>query len=510
MTMIYNAPIDGNESSIGAQMNTHFYVKKALIELKKEQYFGQLADTIAMPKHMGKKIKRYHYLPLLDNANVNDQGLDADGASTTRMVTIVTSRADGSIPDIPPYYGRSVDNKVHFVGEGATAAAAETAAIAAIDNWLESDAEGGGLATAMADAAATSAAIVAGGVAYDAGFRFADLLGDTITDVTDLDSDAISAHGNLYGSSKDIGAIFGKLPALSETGGRVNRVGFTRVEIEGTLRKFGFFDEYTQESLDFDSDAELSSHIHREMLFGANEMTEDAIQIDLINGAGIVRYAGTATSLGDISGVAASLTEVDYEDLMKMGIDLDNNRCPKHTKIITGSRMVDTKVVSAARIMYIGSELQPTIEKMTDHFSNQAFIPLAQYADAGTEITGEIGSVGPFRIVVVPEMMHHDGATGGDLDVGIAEGVNSGYRVTNGRYNAYPMLVVGSEAFTTIGFQTSGKSTKFKIYHKKPGESIANLADPYGEKGFMSIKWYYGSMILRPERLAILWTAAQW
>ena len=70
----------------------------------------------------------------------------------------------------------------------------------------------------------------------------------------------------------------------------------------------------------------------------------------------------------------------------------------------------------------------------------------------------------------------------------------------------FPMLVVGDGAFTTIGFQTDGKSVKFSVNHKKPGKEIASLDDPYGEVGFYSIKWYYGFMALRPERLGIIWT----
>lgn len=70
------------------------------------------------------------------------------------------------------------------------------------------------------------------------------------------------------------------------------------------------------------------------------------------------------------------------------------------------------------------------------------------------------------------------------------------------------MLVVGDGSFTTIGFQTDGKTVKFKITHKAPGEATADRTDPYGETGFMSIKWYYGFMALRPERIAVLKTAA--
>ena len=64
----------------------------------------------------------------------------------------------------------------------------------------------------------------------------------------------------------------------------------------------------------------------------------------------------------------------------------------------------------------------------------------------------------------------------------------------------------GDGSFTTIGFQTNGKTLKFTTTHKRPGRETADVNDPYGEKGFYSIKWYYGFMALRPERLGILWT----
>jgi len=389
MGMQYNDPAGGAPSSVGNQFNTFHYIKQALIEARKEQYFSQLADTTSMPKNMGKKIKRYHYIPLLDDANINDQGIDAAG------VTI--------------------------------------------------------------------------------------------------------ANGNLYGSSKDVGTITDKLPVLSETGGRVNRVGFKRKELEGSFEKFGFFDEYTQESLDFDTDAELLQHINREMLNGANEITEDALQIDLLNSAGVIRYAGGATQNSEIDGTDL----VEFGDLMRLSIDLDNNRTPKHTKMITGTRMVDTATIQGARVLYCGSELIPTLKGMKDLHGNPAFISIEKYAAGGQTLTGEIGTIDQFRIVIVPEMLKWAGA-----GAAIAVGDASHYE-TGGKYDVFPMLVIGSESFTTIGFQTDGKSVKFKIYHKKPGEQTADRNDPYGETGFMSIKWYYGFMVLRPERIGLIKTAAK-
>jgi N4-gp56 family major capsid protein len=462
MARMFNAP-PGAPSSVGTQIVNEYYQKKALIEAAKEQYFGQLADTTAMPKNMGKKIKRYHYLPMLDDANLNDQGIDAAGAAISATGYTVT------LPILIQEFAVSQD------------AIDAAAAINAIEGGVAVKAGAGPytvtstklvLIVSTQALTATVLATVPGAVRKQ-------------------------GSGNLYGSSKDVGVISGKLPALSETGGRVNRVGFTRVELEGTLEKFGFFDEYTQESMDFDSDAELMMHINREMIMGANELTEDALQIDLLNSAGVIKYAGDATQNSEIG----SNDLVTYGDLMRLSIDLDNNRTPKSTKVITGSRMVDTKVVPAARIAYIGSELLPTFKAMVDLHSERAFIEVQKYADAGSTVRGEAGSVDAFRIVVVPEMMKWSGA-----GAVVTDAIN----YDNGlRYDVFPILVVGDESFTTIGFQTDGKSVKFKITHKAPGDAVADRTDPYGETGFMSIKWYYGFMALRAERLALLKTVAR-
>jgi len=507
---VYNDPVGGSASTIGTQIRTDYHQKKALIELKKEQYFSPMADVTKMPKNFGKKIKLYHYMPLLDDRNVNDQGIDAAG------VTIATTEYAVFAP-------RAENTALHIEANGGVTTAAHAAGDIVYstvdDKWyllVAARAIGANLATS--DTLKNDAAIKAY-IEVDTNGVTATVAAGVITlDNTSLTYPSAAAaaiacqllsgayskarSGNLYGSSKDIGAITSKLPALSETGGRVNRVGFKRIGLEGTFEKFGFFEEYTQESLDFDTDDELESHINREMLFGANEMTEDALQIDLLNAATTIRYAGAATSNATVSGVTNSVCEVDYDDLSRLSLILDDNRTPKHTKVVTGSRMIDTKTIPSARFMYIGSELVPTIERIVDHFSNAAFIPIQHYASSGDTVNGEIGTVGPFRVVVVPEMLHWAGA-------GAMEGANAGYRTSGGRYNVYPMLVIGEGSFTTIGFYTDGKSVKFKIYHKKPGQDTVDKTDPYGESGLMSIKWYYGFMALRAERLGLIKTVAR-
>lgn len=403
----YNAPAEGQKSSIDSstsdQMNTFHWLKKSIITARKEQFFMPLASVVNMPKHFGKTIKVYEYIPLLDARNINDQGIDATGA--------------------------------------------------------------------------------------------------------------VIANGNLYGSSKDIGTITGKLPVLTENGGRVNRVGFTRIQREGSIHKFGFFYEFTQESLDFDSDDMLKDHLSRELLTGAVQLTEAVLQKDLLSSAGVILYAGAAVSKGTITGEVDTAADPDipasvvsYRNLMRLDQILTDNRTPTSTTIITGSRMTDTKVIGATRVMFVGSELVPLLKGMKDLFDEKAFIEVQHYGDAGTLLNGEVGSIDKFRIVQVPEMLHWAGAGA------VATAANPGYRTTNvggtEKYDVFPMLVVGDDSFTTIGFQTDGKSVKFNVMTKMPGKETADRNDPYGETGFSSIKWYYGFLVKRPERLGMILTVA--
>lgn len=492
----YNDP-HTTPSTVGSQIRIDYFYRKAMIEAAKEAYFGQMANVRAMPKHMGKTIKQYHYLPILDDENINDQGIDAQGASTSAAFTANVTIVKETIEVIAPaaeggmkYYFEGMATGVDF----ATAkAAAKVAAEGRVWAW-----------------SIQMGFVVSTTLNYAAAVVILEAAGWTVTLITGTD-DAYANYGNLYGSSKDVGTITSKIPTLTEFGGRVNRVGMKRIELEGSIEKFGFFDEYTQESMDFDSDSELLMHLTTESVKAANEITEDQLQIDLLNGAGVVRYAGDATSTATLQGsTALGGTEdvVVYDDLVKLDIELDNNRTPKNTKLITGSRMIDTKVVNAARYAYIGSELIPAFMRMVDYHGEKAFLPVAQYGAATTLARGEFGAVHSFRLIVVPEMMHWEGA-GATVDptdeICLWSADATGL---DGNVNVYPILVVGDGSFTTIGFQSDGKTVKFTITHKKPGKDIADRHDPYGEVGFYSIKWYYGFMLLRPERLAVLKTVA--
>lgn len=423
---IYNSPhwkvsgsdvVQGDKSTIGDQIRLDVYIREALEDLEKERYFTQMGSVVNLPANSGKKIKKHHYLPLLDDRNQNTQGIDAAGT--------------------------------------------------------------------------------AGGK---------------------------NAHGNLYGSSKDIGIIEGRLPTLTEIGGRVNRVGFTRKEIEGTAYRLGFFTEFTKESLHFDDDPSLLRHLMRESLRGAKEIQEDMIGIDLLKGAGVEIFSGAATGLDKMTAEGgATASVVTYKDLQRLALTLKENRAPNRLSASRGTGKVDSVIIGSGYALYVGYALEMQMRNMKDASSNPVFIPVEKYAAAGTQtLRGEIGSIAGFRIIVVPEMPEYTA-------VGVEDAAaDSNYKTSPGRannennsantdtskqyYDAFPMLAVASEAFSHLGFAPEGAfggKGNFKMITKLPGMETADRTDPYGQSGFHSLQWVHGILIERPEWIAVQWTLAE-
>ncbi|MDC0644071.1 N4-gp56 family major capsid protein [Crocinitomicaceae bacterium] len=443
---------DTKTSSVGPQLTLHHMIRKALIEQAKNQLFTQMASTINLPKNSGKKIVRNVYRRVISDFNANDQGLDAAGA----VIPLVKATADDKQVAYEAMHGKLSRLTDETDVEYRTR-----------------------LATFMAKAA-----------------------------------DATSGNsGNLWGSAKALATVQARLPKIGENGGRKNRIGITRVTLESTLENYGMFLEYTRDALDFDTDPQLEMHYTREAVRAANEVYEATVQSDLISSAGVHMYANGSTSLADMSNqnTVGNVSEPTYMDFMRLGIILDQNECPKDTQIISGATANDTMVVGAARFAYIDATILLHLRQLADSFGGKAFIPVEHYAKAGNIAEGEVGAIGPIRFIVHPEMMHKAGVGGDTTAAADPTEPASGYYSTDGNFDVYPIMVVGNDSFNTIGFKSgrNSGSSRLEIIHKRPGAETADRNDPFGKTGFMSIQWWYGSLITHPEWIACLWTLAR-
>lgn len=343
-------------------------------------------------------------------------------------------------------------------------------------------------------------------------YRYYPLLSDLNTNLQGIDANGVTligagsatnaGYGNLYGSSRDFGLVTSKIPYVAEGSDRVNRVGITRTSVSASLTRVGFFADWTDESTHFDSDLQMRSHFTDELVKGAEQLKEALLQLDLVNGAGLVRYAGGATSLANVTAEGATPDIVSYDDVVRLGIALDTNRAPKRFNVLKGSTLVDTATVNGARALFIPPELQTTFMAMKNSNNTEMFTPIEKYASQAAALEGEIGAIGGFRVIVNQEMLKHAGAVG---SVGGTVGTNPGYYATSSRYDVFNCLAVASDSFTSIGFQTnSPEAPKFNLVIKAPGPDMVTLDNPFGNKGVASIQFYYATLIERSDWIGLL------
>jgi N4-gp56 family major capsid protein len=243
--------------------------------------------------------------------------------------------------------------------------------------------------------------------------------------------------------------------------------------------------------IDMDTEAGLLARMSQEVGIAQGEIREKQIQLGLLSASETNRIiGGAATSIGTLTATDV----INFQDLRGMEQSLKFARVPKQTKIIDGSTNFGTTVVGAGYTAFVGQELYPTLEDMT-YNGVSVWKPVESYAAAGTVMEHEIGKISHTRFIEVMEMAKYDGQ--GSLvsaDTANASIAPNMYQ-TNGHYDAFPVLYVGTDSFGTVGFE----GDVARVNTIMPKADAYN--DPYGKKGAISISWYFGLLVYRPERI---------
>ena len=428
-------------STVERQINDEFWSKGAIREAQKKRVFTQLGDKLTQPKNYGDKIVKERHLPILHELNRLDGGIEAETA------TLVTDT----------FYAYSLAGTL-------------LGTFASVDYAKDQAAAEQAAADLLKGSAATAAEVAA----YKASGQIK------------------SGSGLLYGGNADFATVNSTFPTLSEEGGDVNRVNTKTILVEAPVAEFGVHARFTQKSIDMDSSNTVLSRKTAALGELKGDTFEAQIQSSLLAASEANRTMGgtVATTKGE----ANRTSVLTYADLRHMEKELKRLLVPKDTKIITGSTKIDTKVIPNAYYVYVGAELVPTLEDL-QHNGVYVWKPVESYKDAANATAdGEIGAIGRFRFIEVPTMQKYMGE-------GVADGVDAsdddtdGYYATNGKFDVFPMLFVGSDSFATVGFE--GDSSRIKTAMPKAGQ----YNDPFGKLGTMSIAWYFGALIYRPERI---------
>lgn len=438
----------------------HFLSEVAVMESAKTPIFSQLGNKSILKKGYGETLKKLRYYPAFHEKNTIDVGLNANAAVLLKNVFF------------------AYDKNGSLIGNA---------------NGYKTQA----LAQAVVDAETADAN----------GFK----------------GKVESGAGQIMNGTADYNTIKDKFPTLSEVGGNVNAINCKAEELTANVSEFGLHTKFTQKSIDMDSTSLRILSLKSKWLGAAKaEVYEKQVQCDLFAAAlNNIRYAGNANSKSTI-GVDDI---VDYRDLRAFKADLQKAKVPVNTKMITGSNKYGTKTIAKAYYAYVPTELVATLEDMvrTPGQSDYLWEHVDSYADGarGNVAEGEIGRIGSFRFIEVVDFLslQGEGATidaADDLDGMTEEEIEAGTEVANSgavysstvganeKVDIFPILVVGSDSFETIGFE--GSSSKVVTAMPKPDA----YNDPFGKVGSMAVSWFHGTLVYKSERIRTILTAAKY
>ena len=314
-----------------------------------------------------------------------------------------------------------------------------------------------------------------------------------------------SGAGSILNGSASYMTSAGSMVPLPEEGGVVNLMNGSSKLVSANISHHAVGSKYTVRSVDLDSRVGQVAQKLKDLSRAVGELKEMQVQASIQaaakNNSMIVSTDGSGSTFADVNG----LDVLTYDDLVAFEQELIRNDVPMDTEMLTGVNLTDTKVIEDSFIAYVSLEVVPTLRNMKGPGDTIVWIPKSQYG-AGTEILeGEVGQIGAFRFVVVPDLQVYKGA-GEVLDAGVNSSttypayssvVDAG-GTPETRFDVFPMIVVGDDSFSIAGMGFADTSAR----HIPPVADVHN--DMHAEVGGMSAKWTYGFLNYRPERIAML------
>lgn len=291
---------DGTVASGGSHDNIRvdYYDRGAIKIAVADLIYGKFVDSKTQKRNSGKTFRISRFLHILNDANVNNQGLDGDGNVIGNTSWIF--------------------NNIAYATEGA------------------------------ADAAKVTFDATAEGIAAIA------------NNVEPLVYDVTTGGGNLYGSSRNVGDVVTGIPVLAEGADRVNRVGVTRENFSCTLVRQGNFEEYNDEVQLF-SDHDMQMEYRTKLARLAIEVKDDNTQLGMLGAAGVRFYAGTATSIATV-GASDEEALPTYNFFRKITKRLKINLAIRNDSMLTGSTKIGTTPINRAYYAIVGPDVVYDVE----------------------------------------------------------------------------------------------------------------------------------------------------
>lgn len=248
-------------------------------------------------------------------------------------------------------------------------------------------------------------------------------------------------------------------------------------DITVTIQQYAVLYQVTDKTVDLYEDdvpAEMKRQTGERM-----GMVREMVRYGVIRAATNKFYGGTGTSRSTINGA------ITLSLLRRITRSLKINHTKLVTNILSPGPNFGSRAVEAAYIVYASTDTESDFRNMA------GFKETAIYANRKVISEYELGSVENFRIILSPELTSYQNA-------GAAVGSTNLYSTGGSNIDAYPVIVVGEDAWGQVPLRGADAMDVTWI---PPGQKDKN--DPLGQRGYVGAKSYFTSIILNQGWMAV-------
>jgi N4-gp56 family major capsid protein len=209
--------------------------------------------------------------------------------------------------------------------------------------------------------------------------------------------------------------------------------------------------------------------------------TLEVVTIAVLKAGTSVFYANNA---GSRSAVDSPPLPGDFKRIFR---SLKTNKAKTVRRKIKASHLVSTEPVDPCYVVMGHTNLKADLAAM------EGWVPVRNYANSDRIMSpAEVGSMDEYRFLLTPLFLPWEtsGASGTDY-------LSGGSNVTvAASCDVYPLIIVAQDAYGIVPLQGMDAVTPY-VHNPKPTPS-----DPLGQRGFVSWKTYYASVILNQNWIA--------
>ena len=197
--------------------------------------------------------------------------------------------------------------------------------------------------------------------------------------------------------------------------------------------------------------------------------------------------AGTNVKFTNGTTRGAVNTVISLNDQRGSTRSLKAQKAQKLRSILGGSVNFQTKPIEAAYIAVSHTDLEADLRNLA------GFVPVAEYGQRTPVAAEEIGSVEDVRYVLSPELTAFADAGGAKGSTVSTSGTSS---------DVYPVIYIGRMSYGLVPLKGKNAITPMVLNPGTPTKS-----DPLGQRGFVSWKTYFASLVLNESWMIRLETA---